>query len=86
MYLEQSSHRRSRNTNLSGRFPYQGRDEGMPSGGLSRKGQDTDVDEGALLSPACPGHRDHLGGGKPPTPKVVTMRHAGPVADPQWET
>ena len=41
--------------NLSDRFPYQGRDEGMPSGGLSRKGQDTDGDEGALLSPACPG-------------------------------
>ena len=86
MDLEQISHRRRRNTNLSDRFPDQGRYEGMPSGELPRKVWDTDGDEGAFLSPACPGHRDHLGGGKPPTPKVLTMRHAVPVADPQWET
>ena len=24
-------------------------------------------------------YRDHLGGGKPPPPKVLTMRHAGPM-------
>ena len=58
----------------------------MPSGGLPRKGWDTDGDEGAFLSPACLGHRDHLGRGKPPTSKVLTRLHAGPVADPQWET
>ena len=57
----------------------------MPSGDLPGKGRDTDGDEGAFLAPACPGHRDHLGGGKPPTSNVLTMRHAGPVAVPQWE-
>ena len=70
--------------NLSDRSPDQGRDERMPCGGLTRMGWDTDGDEGAFLSPACLGHRYHLGGGKPPTPKVLTMRHAGPVADPKW--
>ena len=58
----------------------------MPSVGLPRKGWDTDGDEDAFLLPACPGHLDHLGGGKPPTPKVITMRNSGPVAYPQWET
>ena len=58
----------------------------MPSGGLHRKGWDTDGDEDAFLSPACPGHRDHLGRGTPPTPKVLTIRNAVPVAVPQWET
>ena len=58
----------------------------MPSGGLPRKGRDTDGDESAFLAPACPGHCDHIGGGKPPTYKVLTMRHAGTVAVPQWET
>ena len=59
--------------NISDIFPDQGRDEVLPSGGLPRKGWDTDGNEVALLYPACPGHRDHLGGGKPPTPKVLTM-------------
>ena len=44
-----------------------------------------DGNEYAFMSPACPGHRDHLGGGKPPTPKVLTMGHAGTMADPKWE-
>ena len=71
--LERISHGRRGNTNLSYRVPYQGRDKEMPSGGLPRKGWNTDGDEVTFLSPACPGHRDHLGGGKPPTPKVLTM-------------
>ena len=86
MELERISHGRRINTNLSDIVPDQGRDEGIPSGGMTRKGWDTDGDEDTFLAPACPGHRDHLGGGKPPPPKVLTMRHAGPVADPQWET
>ena len=72
--------------NIPDRVPDQGRDEGIPSGGLTRKGRDTDGDESIFLAPECPGHCDHLGGGKPPTPKVLTMQHAGPVADPHWET
>ena len=72
--------------NLSDRVPDQGRDEGMTSGGLPRKGYDTDDNEDAFMLPACPGHRDHLGGGKPPKTKVLTMRHASPMVDPQWET
>ena len=67
-------------------LPDQGKAEELPCGGLPRKGWDTDGDEDAFLSQACPGHRDHIGGGKPPTPKVLTMQLAGPVADPQWET
>ena len=85
--LDQHSHgRRSGTTHLSDRVPDQGGDEGMPSGGQPRKGRDTDSNEGAFLAPACLGHCDHLGGGKPPTSKVLTMRHAGPMAVHQWET
>ena len=35
--------------NISDRFPDQGRAEGLPSGGLPRKGWDTDDDEDAFL-------------------------------------
>ena len=58
----------------------------MASRGMPGKGRDADSDEGEFLAPACPGCRDHLGGGKPPTSKVLTMRHVGPVAVPQWDT
>ena len=30
------------------------------------------------------GHRDHLGGGKPPSTKIPTMRHASPVEVYEW--
>ena len=66
--LDQSSHGSRGTTHLSDRVPDQGGEEGMP-----RKGQDTDGDEGAFMAPACPGHRDHLGGVKPPKSKVLTM-------------
>ena len=59
--------------NLSDRFPYQGRDEGIPSGGLPRKGWDTDGDEDAFMALACPEHCDHIGREKPPTLKVLTI-------------
>ena len=74
-----------RSTNISDIFTNQGRAKELPCGGMSRKGWDTDGNEDAFLSPACPGHRDHLSGEKPPTLKVLTMRHAGPVAGPKWE-
>ena len=86
--LEQSSHgRRWRVTkHLSDRVTHQGGDEGMPSGGLPGKGRDADGNEGVFLAQTCQGRRDHLGGGKPPTSKVLTMRHAGTVAVPKRET
>ena len=86
MDLDQRSYGRRRRggaNNISGRFP-QGGDEGVPSGGVPGKVRDTDGDEGAFLAPECPGCRDHLGGGKPPSPKITTMRHAGPVAVTAW--
>ena len=58
---------------LSDRVPYQGGDEGMPSGGLPGKGQDADGNEGTFLAQTCTGRRDHLGVGKPPSSKVPTM-------------
>ena len=57
----------------------------MPSGGLPGKGRDADGDEGTFLVQAYTGRRDNLGGGKPPSSKVPTMRHAGPVAVLKWE-
>ena len=47
--------------NLLDIVPDQGRDEGMPSGGLPRKGWDTDGDEDKFMALACPVHRGHLG-------------------------
>ena len=43
MELERLSHGR-RNKNILDRFTDQGMDEGLPSGGLPRKGWDTDGD------------------------------------------
>ena len=72
-----------RPTDVSAGLPDQGRSAELPCRGLIRKGRDTDSDADAFLQPACPGYRDHLGGGKPPTPKVLTMQHAGPMAGAQ---
>ena len=68
-----------RTTDVPDGLPDQGRAAELPSRGLPRMGREEDGDADALLQPACPGYRDHLGGGKPPTPKVITMRHAGPL-------
>ena len=86
MELERLSHGGRRTKNISDIVPDKGAGEGLPSGGLPRKGRDTDGDEDAFLQPACPVHRDHIGGGKPPTPKVLTMQHAGSMAVIKWET
>ena len=69
--------------NVLAGLPDQGRAEELPCGGLPRKGWETDSNEDAFLQTACPGHRDNLGGGKPPTPKVLTIQHAGPMAGTQ---
>ena len=69
--------------NVSAGLPDQGRAKELPCGGLPRKGRETDSDTDVFLHLVCPGHCDHLGGGKPPTPKVLTMQHAGTVAGTQ---
>ena len=73
-------------THLSDRVPHQKGDKGMSSGGLPGKGRDADGNEGVFLAQTCLERRDHLGGGKPPTSKVLTMRHAGSVSVPKRET
>ena len=60
-------------------LPDQGRAVELPTGEMPRPGREEDSDDDALFQPACPGYRDHLGGGKPPPPTVTTMRHAGPM-------
>ena len=57
----------------------QGRAAELPSGELPRPGRDEDGDVDALFQPACPGYRDHLGGGKIPPHTVPMMQHAGPM-------
>ena len=74
--------RRGRASDISDRVP-QGGGKGVSSGRMPGEGQDTDGDAGAFLETACEGHRDHIGGGKPPSSKMPTMRHASPVAGPQ---
>ena len=47
-------------------------------------GVHADGDEGALLAPACQGHRGDPGGGKPPPTTVPYLFHAGSVEGPEW--
>ena len=84
--LDRRNYRRRRmggGDNLLDRVP-QGGGEGVPSGGLPGKGRDANSDEGTFLAQTYKGRRDHLGGGKPPSSKVPTMRHAGPVPVSKW--
>ena len=75
--------RRGGANNILDRFP-QGGDEGVSSGRVPGKGRDTDGDEGAFLATTCSGRHYHLGGGKPPSSKMPTMIHAGPVSVTKW--
>ena len=72
-----------RPTDVSAGLPDQGMAVELSCRGLPRKGRDTDSNADIFLQPQCPGYRDHLGGGKPPTPKVLNMRHAGTMAGDQ---
>ena len=72
-----------RPTNVSAGLLNQRRAPELPCRGLPSKGRDTDSGADAFLKPACPVYRDHLGGGKPPTPKVLTMQHSDPMASAQ---
>ena len=45
--------------------------------GVSGKGSDAFCDAGPNTTPACQGHRDNIGGGKPPPPTVPQVQHAG---------
>ena len=76
MELGSLGHRR-RTTDVPVGLPDQGRAAELPIRGLPRTGRDEDGDADALLQSAYPGYHDHIGGGKPPPPKVFTMRHAG---------
>ena len=76
--------RRGGANHISDRVP-QGGDKGVPSGRVPRKGQDVDCNEVTFLAHTCTGRHDHIGGGKPPSPKVPKMQHAGPVAVPKRE-
>ena len=60
-------------------LPDQGKAVELPGGGMPRPGKDEDGDADALFQPACPGYRDHFGGGKPPPPMFPPMRHDGPT-------
>ena len=78
MELGSLGHRRQP-ADVSAGLPDQERAAELPSRGLPRMGRDEDGDADALLQLTCPVYLDHLGGGKPPTPKVLTMRHDGPM-------
>ena len=75
--------RRERDKYISDRVP-QGGDKGVSSGRMPGTGRKKAGDEGAFLETACKGRRDHLGGGKPPSSKMPTMRHVCPVAVSKW--
>ena len=76
--LENLDHRKISADALHG-LPGQWRLAELPSGGMPRTSGDKDGDAGTFSAPACPGHRGHFGGGKPPPPTVPPMLHAGPL-------
>ena len=49
------------------------RTESLPSRRVEWPFGDVDVDAGAILVPARPGHRGDTGGGQPPSPKVPSV-------------
>ena len=66
-----------RATEIPNGLPGQGRPAELPGGGMTRPSSKEDGNAGALTAPACPRHRGHYGGGKPPPPTVHPMRHSG---------
>ena len=64
-------------------IPGKGRSAELPDGGIPRPSGDLDGNAGALPAPACPRHRDHSVGEKPPPPTVRPMRHDGLPAGPE---
>ena len=51
-------------------------DRGTARQGLSVTCGNIDSDAGPIISPACTGHRDYIGGWKPPPPTVPPAQHA----------
>ena len=47
---------------------------------MLRTGSDAEGDAGLFISPSYPGHRDCIGGGKPPPPTVPPVQHADALA------
>ena len=62
-----------RGADISNGLPGQGRPAELPGGGMTQPSGDEDVDAGALTALACPRHRGHYGGWKPPPPTVHLM-------------
>ena len=75
--LENFGHGRRAADILHG-LPGQGRPVELPGGGIPGPSSDEDSDAGPFTIPACPGHRGHSRGGKPPPPTVHPMRNSGP--------
>ena len=75
MDLENLSHR-GRTANVIHGLTGQGRPTELPGKGMPRTSGYEDGDAGTSYAPACPGHRGHFGGGKPPPPTVPPVRHA----------
>ena len=62
----------------------QGMSTELTNGGLPRTCREEDRDADALLKLECPVYPNHLGGGKLPPPKVLTMQHSGPMEGIKW--
>ena len=62
-----------RPANVSDGLPDQGRNEELPCRGLPRKVWDADSDADEFMHPERPVNRDHLGCGRFPSSKMITM-------------
>ena len=72
-----------RATDFQNDLPVEGRPAELPGGGMPGPSDNEDGNAGALPAPACPQHRGHSGGGKPPPPTVRPMRHYVPLTGPE---
>ena len=69
---------------IQNEFSDEGRQATVPGGGMPRGVSNTSGNAGALRALACPRHRGHIGGGKPPPTTVPPVRPVGLQEGAQW--
>ena len=79
MFLDNLGHG-GRTVDVPNGLPVHGRPAELPGRGVTGTSGDKDGDAGPFSAPACPGHCGYFGGGKPPPPMVLPVRHAGYLA------
>ena len=65
-------------------FPNRWGTNELPRRGVLGTGSYAGINAGSFCSPACLGHRHHIGGGKPPPLTVPLVQHSGALTSTEW--